>query len=110
MNHLKKKPFNQRAFVALMAVFTGALLPFSGLILHSLRGRGYFSGRHAWFILHTILGVIFLVLLCWHLYLNRRPFLHYLKTAPGDSLPLSREARWALIIVAVILVMVILSY
>jgi hypothetical protein len=99
---IKKKPFNCRAFAAMMAWLTGLGLPVSGLILHAHSDGRIVTGRHTWSTMHVILGVLFVVFVTWHIILNRRCLIAYIRSNNAGSLLLSRETRWAVAIAAVL--------
>jgi len=99
-----KKPFNKRAFTAIMAGLLGLSLPVSGLVLHtyhnSLTGQ-----RHAWFSAHVVAGILFVIFAGWHVILNRKALFRYFKSAGAGPVKISREARWAILIIALILIL-----
>lgn len=76
-----KKSFNKRALTAIMSGLTALTLPFTGLVLHGFSEGAVSGDKHAWFMLHVGLGVLFVVFAAWHAVLNRRPLLNYIK--PG---------------------------
>jgi hypothetical protein len=86
MMNSDKKPFKQRAFTAIMSGLTALTLPFTGLILHGYSEGAINGDRHAWFMLHVGLGILFVVFAAWHAVLNRRALLSYIKGV-GGSLP-----------------------
>ena len=84
-----KGHWNQRRFVALGAGLSGVALPVTGLADH-LAGQ---SGDPAsWSIVHTSLGVVFVVFATWHCAMNRRALLRYVRGAVGSRTLLGREA------------------
>jgi hypothetical protein len=93
--------FNSRAFVAMIAVFSGVSLPVSGLANH-IYGFAPLSGaRHAWMAAHNAMGILFAVFVVWHIAINRRaPPSHFRSTAA--KLP-RRETALAALIVAILL-------
>lgn len=103
----RKKSFNTRAFVAMMAGLTGFGLPISGLALHAHSEHRLAFDGHEWTALHVFLGILFTVFVTWHIVLNRRPILNHIKAGAAGWMPLSREARWAAIITAAIVVTMI---
>jgi len=104
----EKRPINSRSFVAIMAGLTGLTLPFSGLILHAYSHHPQHGGRHEWFSAHLFLGILFTVFSVWHVVLNRRPLLRYLKSGTGSQMPFSREMRLAAILLAATLIAVVI--
>jgi len=102
------KPFNRRAFTAILAGITGFILPISGLILHGYSEGRFIAGRHAWFEIHVFAGIIFVVFAGWHAILNRRPLWNYLKSSASRSWLPSREAGWAALLLIGIIVLALL--
>jgi hypothetical protein len=98
-----KKPFNQRAFVALLAAFSGLGLPMTGVANHLLQMEQMTLRRHAWMAAHNTLAIIFVTAAVWHLILNRRTLLNHVRTASSRLLGISRETAYAGIIVAILL-------
>jgi hypothetical protein len=96
-------PFNTRAFVTLAATGAGLGLPVTGLANHLLATGQMTTQRHAWMAAHNSLGVLFLVLAIWHVFLNRRAFLKYLRKLAAQGTASSREARCAAGLVAIVL-------
>jgi hypothetical protein len=81
--------WNQRAFVALGAVLSGLALPATGLLDHAAGGSSSESAV-AWSITHVSAGSLFVVFCAWHIVLNRRPLLKYLRAAGGRAGTLRR--------------------
>ena len=55
----KSRPFNPRAFVALMVGFSGIGLPMTGIANHIFGFSPLTIERHAWMSAHTVLGLLF---------------------------------------------------
>jgi hypothetical protein len=97
--------WNQRAFVALGAVLSGLALPATGLLDHAAAGS---SGQSAvgWSIAHVSVSCLFVGFCGWHIVLNRRALLRYLRAAGeragGVRLP-ARETVAAAAIVGAVL-------
>jgi len=70
--------WNQRAFVALGAVLSGLALPATGLLDHSAGGSSSESAV-GWSIAHISVSCLFIGFCTWHIVLNRRPLLKYLR-------------------------------
>ena len=104
MAALEKKPFNLRSFVAIMAGLTGLTLPLSGLVLHAYSHHPRHGGTHEWFSVHVFLGILFTGFAVWHVVLNRRPLLRYLRSGAESQTPFSREMRLAAIIFSAALI------
>jgi hypothetical protein len=72
--------WNQRAFVALGAVLSGLALPVTGLLDHAAGGSP--SGAAVgWSIAHVSVSCLFVGFCGWHIVLNRRALLRYLRAA-----------------------------
>jgi hypothetical protein len=107
MEPQRKQPFSKRAFVALAAAFAGLGLPVTGVANHIHQMDQMTVQRHAWMSAHNILGFLFVVFSVWHVILNRRALWKY-AGGLAERLPkVSREAVWAAVLVAVVLVVVV---
>jgi NAD-dependent dihydropyrimidine dehydrogenase PreA subunit len=86
MNGNAARPWDQRRFAAAGAAMTGLALPATGLADHFAAQSG---DPASWSIVHTSLGILFVVFATWHCALNRRTLLRYLRdgltprTLPG---------------------------
>jgi hypothetical protein len=98
-----RKPFNQRAFVTLVAAVAGAGLPLTGFANHVLQTDPINPSRHAWMAAHNGLGIIFATFAIWHAILNRRALVSHLRGAMGRWRMVGREALWAVALVTVAL-------
>jgi hypothetical protein len=72
--------WNQRAFVATGAVLSGLALPATGLLDHAAGGPAA-ADAVRWSIAHTTTGALFIGFCTWHIVLNRRALLRYLRAA-----------------------------
>ena len=102
-----RKPFNQRAFVALVAAVAGVGLPLTGLANHLLQLESMTQQRHFWMAAHNGLGVIFVTFVVWHVVLNRRAFLTHFRGAAARWRLVSREVLWATVLVSVALLVAV---
>ncbi|MCX5856113.1 MAG: DUF4405 domain-containing protein [Deltaproteobacteria bacterium] len=89
------KKFNIRAFVALMIAFSALGLPITGIANHVYGFSDLTVTRHAWMSAHNILGLLFIIFSIWHIVLNRRALLNYIRGAAARIPFLSREAALA---------------
>ncbi len=105
--HGEKIGFNLRAFISMMVALMGISLPVSGLILHAYSHGRIASGRHEWLMVHILFGVLFVAFAVWHVVLNRRPLLRYLRSEAGRLLPMSREASLAILIATALIVLIV---
>jgi hypothetical protein len=81
--------WNQRSFVVLGAVLSGLALPATGLLDHAAGGSSSESAV-GWSIAHISLSTLFVGFCTWHIVLNRRPLLKYLRAAGGRAGSLRR--------------------
>lgn len=96
--------FQTRAFVALVAAFSGLGLPATGLAIHLLQLEPITVARHAWMAAHTVLGILFAVFVLWHVLLNRHALLRHLRRA---AVHVSREAVCAALFAAIALALAV---
>jgi len=97
--------WNQRRFVALAAALSGVALPATGLADH-LAGEA--GDPASWSIVHTSLGVVFVVFAAWHCVLNRRALLRYVRGAVASRALVGREALVAGALVGGVLLVTVL--
>jgi hypothetical protein len=97
------KPFDARAFTVLGAALSGLGLPLTGLLNHLHQLESITPPRHAWMAAHNILALLFVFFTVWHLLLNRRALLKYLRSIVSRRPFIRREALWAFGLVAVLL-------
>ena len=100
-----KGHWSQRRFVAVAAGLSGVALPLTGLADHLAGQAGDAVG---WSIVHTSLGVVFVVFASWHCVLNRRALLKYVRPPGGSSTPLAPEALVAGALVGGVLALTVL--
>ena len=106
------RTWSQRAFVATGAVLSGLALPVTGLFDHAAGGPAA-ADAVGWSIVHTTLGALFVGFCVWHVTLNRRALLRYLRAAmpatgrPGGAAP-SREVLIAAALVGGVLAATVL--
>ncbi len=98
--NIPARRWNPRAFVSLVIALCAAGLPVTGLANHALQLE-MTRERHAWMSAHNSLGVVFVVFVAWHLILNRRALVAYLRGAATGLPGVAHEARWALAVVGV---------
>lgn len=84
------KKLNMRAFVALTIALCCVGLPLTGLFNHAY-GLSLTVARHAWMSAHNALGILFVAFCIWHVLLNRRAFLKYLRGTISRMRGMSRE-------------------
>jgi len=101
-----KKPFNKRAFVSTGMFISAIGLPMSGLMNHYLAFDILSSERHLWMSVHNVLGVLFTIFAIWHIILNWRQLINYIKKKTQTVI--SREFIAAVAIVFGFLLIIIL--
>ena len=92
MNTSSKKSFNYRAFIALSLLLSGIGLPVTGIALAVQHGG---TENHSWAHAHAIFALVFTVFAIWHLILNWRPLIKYIR--------ISREVIFSIVIIAVLI-------
>ncbi len=93
-----KKPFNKRAFTALVLLLSGSILPISGIMNHSMQFDPLTQERHFWMSFHNMAALVFCISAIAHIFLNRLTLTRYAKKV--KSIMLSKEAVAAVILVA----------
>ena len=79
--------WDRKAFVVTGVAASGIALPLTGL-LDRLSGGPSAEAAIGWSIVHTSLGALFIGFCAWHVVLNRRALVRYLRTAvPGAGRP-----------------------
>jgi len=93
-----KKSFNSKSFVAIVMIITSIALPITGLILH-LSPHGRNSSAHSWLEIHVLLGILFTVFACWHIFIHRKQLLLYMGITNNNLKHMNQETRWAVAII-----------
>jgi hypothetical protein len=107
MSDVVKKPFNKRALVDIALAICALGLPVSAILMESTqREPGFNSVHHMWVEMHGGFGLLFMVFAVWHVILNRRALMNYLKGA-GSTSSISREAIVAVLIVAALMFLLV---
>ena len=97
------RAWSQRSFVATGALLSGAALPLTGLLDHVAGGPSA-EAAVGWSIVHTSLGALFAAFCMWHVVLNRRALLKYLRATAAWRLLRGRAAPSREIVAAALLV------
>ena len=97
------RPFNKRAFAASMAALTGATLPLSGWFCHHYQFAPMTVARHAWMAMHVTTAILFVLFAGWHVVMNHKAIVAYLRGATENTPGFSRETRLAAAIFAFVL-------
>lgn len=99
------KQGGKRAIVALVALISGAGLPFTGLAVHALKSGSSRGALHSFIVMHEMLGVVFTVSSIWHVILNRKALVDHIRCSTGEAVRVSREALWAIMLVVAVLLL-----
>jgi hypothetical protein len=83
--------WDKRSFVATGALLSGSALPLTGLLDH-LAGGPSAEAAVGWSIVHTSLGALFAAFCVWHVLLNRKALLRYLRASAAGHVMRGRAA------------------
>jgi uncharacterized membrane protein len=98
-----ERRWNHRAFVVLGAALSGLALPITGLADHAARQPLSSDAAAGWALVHTSLGIMFVAFCTWHVVLNRRALLRYLRgKAAARGVP-TKEVVAALALVGIVM-------
>ncbi len=100
-----ERHWSQRRFVALAAAWSGLALPATGVADHLAGEAGDFAG---WSIVHTSLGILFVVFATWHCVLNRHALVRYVRGTVASRALVGREALGAAALVGGVLALTVL--
>jgi hypothetical protein len=103
MEKKAEKRLNKRALAAMVALISGMGLPFTGLGNHLLHSSSLHGPRHFWIVTHEVLGILFMVSAIWHVLLNHKALVRYIRDSVGRVSGVSREAFWAAALVGIML-------
>lgn len=100
MNETTKQPINRRQLNVMTMLFSFALLPISGIIIHNTHGLEERELiRHFAMSVHNLSAIIFLSTCVLHLIANRKVLVKYLAVKSTEYFHLKREAIIAFVIV-----------
>jgi len=95
-----KKTFNRRAFISTALLFSGLLLPFSGIMNHNLQLADMTLERHFWMSVHNMSAFLFTIFSIFHIIMHRRVLMQNI--ASMKKITLRKEGLVALAAVAII--------
>ncbi|PKL38448.1 MAG: hypothetical protein CVV44_11215 [Spirochaetae bacterium HGW-Spirochaetae-1] len=95
-----KKVFNRRAFISIALLFSGLLLPVSGLMNHNLQLAHMTQQRHLWMSVHNMSAFLFTIFSIFHIIMHRRVLMQNLVSM--KKITLRKEGFAALAVVAII--------
>lgn len=103
----ESRPFNKRAFTAIMAAITGIGLPITGVANHIHQFESMTAARHAWMSAHNVLSILFVAFVVLHIVMNRRAMLNHAKVFASEHKNTRREALLSIGIVAIALMVAV---
>ena len=95
-----KKTFNRRAFISIALLFSGLLLPVSGIMNHNLQLAHMTQERHFWMSVHNMSAFLFTIFSVFHIIMHRRVLMQNI--ASMKKIALRKEGLVALAMVAII--------
>jgi hypothetical protein len=98
---------NKRSFVAITAALAFLGLAPTGYMNHVLQFSPMTQQHHAWMAAHNGLAVLFIFFGVWHIILNKRALLAYIKGAASRIPALNREMLTALAVVFFVLLIAV---
>lgn len=106
MNRQGKPHWDQRRFISVGALLSALALPITGVGDHLARHSTGPQAGSAWVVGHVVMGGLFVFFATWHVVLNRRALLRYLRSRVARPTLPSREFLAAFALVALVLVLV----
>ncbi len=100
-----ERGWNHRAFVVLGAALSGLALPITGVVDHAA-GHSTEQAQIGWAVVHSVLGGLFVGFCTWHIVLNRRALLRYLRGRAPRGVPAKEMVAAAALVGVVLLVTV----
>ena len=106
MNTAQTKQLNVRVMVVFFMVFSGVILPFSGVLMHEAANHQA-SGLH-WITmgLHNVASIVFAISALLHIKFNWKAILNYIQDKKAKVLRYPKEMAIAGITLGVLLVLV----
>jgi len=95
---------NSRTFAAIFLVLFGLMVIISGKILEESHWN---QNDTIWLTIHVLLGIFCTIIGGWHIYLNHKPLLNYIKTISLNPLRYNMGTRLAILIIGVLIVLVV---
>jgi hypothetical protein len=93
----KKKTFNKRSFISIAMIFSGLILPFSGMANHKHQFEMLTIERHFWMTVHNTAAILFVIFAILHISYNWRILINYIKKTKETFI--SKETLTALALV-----------
>jgi hypothetical protein len=111
-----KKTFRIRAFTAMMMLWSFIIETVSGVVLYIVppgrvanwtNWKLWGVTKHGWGSIHTILGYVFLVFACLHIYYNWKPIVSYIKRRVKSGIRLRAELTVSVLVTLIVTVLTI---
>ena len=88
---MENTKLNKRALVVFFMLFSAAILPFSGLMLHEAGSHDFQRLQFMAMALHNVAAIVFTISTIAHLKYNWRPILNYIRNKKDHLLKYPRE-------------------
>ncbi len=106
MNNARTKQLNTRVMVVFFMIFSAAILPFSGFLMHEAANHNADSLRWITMGLHNVASIVFAVSALIHVKYNLKAILNYIQDRKEKVLRYPKEMAIAGIALALILLSV----
>ncbi|MFC1608110.1 DUF4405 domain-containing protein [Candidatus Latescibacterota bacterium] len=109
----KKMNFKTRGFVSITLLISFIVISISGIVLYIMpHGRvAYWTNwkmvglnKDDWDAVHTVFGIVFMLMACVHFYLNWKPFVSYLKSKVQKGIRCGKELAASVCISGILVV------
>lgn len=97
MDDTKNDKLNKRALVVFFMVFSGILLPFSGLMLHDALHHNSESIKFITMSFHNVAAIVFTLSSIFHIKYNWQPIIKYIREKQDRMLKYRKEMAVAII-------------
>jgi hypothetical protein len=106
MNNARTKQLNARAMVVFFMIFSAAILPFSGLLMHESANHHEDSLHWVTMGLHNVASIVFVVAVLIHVKINLKAILNYIQDKKEKVLRYPKEMAIAGITLVVMVLLV----
>jgi hypothetical protein len=88
---MEKTKLNKRALVVFFMLFSAAILPFSGLMLHEAGSHDSQKLQFIAMALHNVAAIVFTIFTIVHLKYNWKPIINYVKDKKNRLIKYPKE-------------------
>jgi uncharacterized membrane protein len=106
MNNVRTKQLNTRVMVVFLMIFSAAILPFSGLLMHESANHHADSLHWVTMGLHNVASIIFTLAVLIHVKFNLKAILNYIRDKKEKVLHYPKEMVIAGTALAIMLLLV----